>query len=146
MRSATFSTAPLCFALVVASAVSAEPVTTATPATARDPADLVPHYRGSPLAAVSPLQHVDQIKVPLLIAHGGNDPRVKQVQADQIVAALTAHGIEVDYLSKANEGHSFHLEENKMEFYHRAEHFLAKHLGGRELAAEEGSAKTAATK
>jgi dipeptidyl aminopeptidase/acylaminoacyl peptidase len=84
------------------------------------------------LAAVSPLRHVDRITAPLLIAHGGNDPRVKKTHAEQIVAALTARGREVEYLAKANEGHSFHLEENKMEFYRRAERFLAKNLGGRE--------------
>ena len=83
------------------------------------------------LAAVSPLQHADQIKAPLFIAHGGNDPRVKQAHAEKIAAALTARGIEVETLFKANEGHSFHLEENRIEFYRRAERFLAKHLGGR---------------
>jgi dipeptidyl aminopeptidase/acylaminoacyl peptidase len=81
--------------------------------------------------AVSPLKHADLIKAPLLIAHGGNDPRVKQSHAEQIAAALTARGIEVETLFKPNEGHSFHLEENKMEFYRHAERFLAKHLGGR---------------
>lgn len=83
------------------------------------------------LTAVSPLQHADLIRAPLLIAHGGNDPRVKQSQAEKIAAALTARGVEVETLFKANEGHSFHMEENRMEFYHRAEKFLAKHLGGR---------------
>jgi dipeptidyl aminopeptidase/acylaminoacyl peptidase len=79
------------------------------------------------------LQHADRIRAPLLIAHGGNDPRVKQSHAEKIAAALTARGIEVETLFKSNEGHSFHLEENRMEFYRRAEKFLAKHLGGRVL-------------
>lgn len=83
------------------------------------------------LAATSPLQHAARIKAPLLIAHGGNDPRVPASHSDKIVAALKARGAEVDYLHKENEGHSFHLEENRMEFYRHAERFLAKHLGGR---------------
>jgi dipeptidyl aminopeptidase/acylaminoacyl peptidase len=83
------------------------------------------------LAAVSPRQYAARIKAPLLIAHGGNDPRVNQSHSDQMVAALTEHGAEVEYITKPNEGHSFHLEENRMEFYRRAERFLAKHLGGR---------------
>lgn len=94
------------------------------------------------LAAVSPLQHADKIHAPLLIAHGGNDPRVKQAQAEQIAAALTAHGVEVETLFKANEGHSFHLEENRIEFYRHMEKFLAKHLGGRMLE-EKSPAATA---
>lgn len=92
-----------------------------------------PQADGDALAAVSPLQHADQIRAPLLIAHGGNDPRVKQSHAEQIAAALKGRGVEVETMFKANEGHSFHLEENRMEFYHRAEKFLGKHLGGRVL-------------
>ena len=74
------------------------------------------------LAAVSPLLHVDRIKAPLLIAHGSNDPRVKQSHADKMVTGLRASGVEVEYLAKSNEGHSFHLEENKIEFYRRVCH------------------------
>lgn len=83
------------------------------------------------LAAVSPATLASRIKAPLLIAHGGNDPRVRQSDVDRFVAALQANGGEVDYLTRANEGHSFRNTENKLEFYRRAEAFLAKHLGGR---------------
>ena len=85
------------------------------------------------LAEVSPLQHANRIKVPVLMAHGGNDPRVPQSHSDRMAAALKAAGVDVEYLTKGNEGHSFHLEENKIEFYHRMERFLARHLGGRQL-------------
>ncbi len=47
------------------------------------------------LTAASPVFHSDKIKVPLLIAQGANDPRVKKAESDQMVAALNARGIEV---------------------------------------------------
>ncbi len=80
--------------------------------------------------ATSPLFHVDRIKAPLFIAHGKNDPRVKQAESDQIVAALTSRGIAVEYLLKENEGHGFHNEENQFDFYRRMEAFLERHLLG----------------
>jgi dipeptidyl aminopeptidase/acylaminoacyl peptidase len=79
----------------------------------------------------SPLSKVDQIRIPLLIAQGANDPRVKQAEAEQIVAALTAKGIEHEYLLFPDEGHGFAKPENRLRFYAAAEAFLAKHLGGR---------------
>jgi dipeptidyl aminopeptidase/acylaminoacyl peptidase len=78
--------------------------------------------------ATSPLFHVDRIRAPLLIVHGANDPRVKQAESDQIVAALRARGVEVDYLLKEDEGHGFRNEENQFEFYARLESFLERHL------------------
>ena len=88
------------------------------------------------LTAASPVFHSKNIKVPLLIAQGANDPRVNKAESDQMVEALKARGIEVPYLVKANEGHGFANEENRFEFYRAMEEFLAKHLGGR---AEKGS-------
>jgi dipeptidyl aminopeptidase/acylaminoacyl peptidase len=82
------------------------------------------------LEAVSPLFHVDNIKVPLLVAHGANDQRVKQAEADQIVAALEEKGIEYEYLLKEDEGHGFRNEENRFDFYRTMEKFLEKHIGG----------------
>ena len=82
------------------------------------------------LEAVSPLFHVDNIKVPLLVAQGANDPRVKQAEADQIVAALEEKGIEYEYLLKEDEGHGFRNEENRFDFYRTMEKFLEKHIGG----------------
>ncbi len=82
------------------------------------------------LEEASPLFHVDNIKVPLLIAQGANDPRVKQAESDQIVAALEEKGIEYEYLLKENEGHGFRNEENRFDFYRAMEEFLEKHIGG----------------
>lgn len=83
------------------------------------------------LKARSPLTHVDQIRIPLLIAQGANDPRVKQAESEQIVAALKEKGIAHEYLLFEDEGHGFAKPENRLRFYAAAEHFLAKHLGGR---------------
>lgn len=83
------------------------------------------------LEAVSPLFHVDLIKAPLLIAHGANDVRVKQSEADLVVAALKKQGIDVTYILKENEGHGFRNEENRFDFYRAMEAFLGKHLDGK---------------
>ena len=83
------------------------------------------------LESRSPLLRVDQIKIPLLIAQGANDPRVKQAEAEQIVAAMEEKGIEHEYLLFPDEGHGFAKPENRLKFYAAAERFLAKHLGGR---------------
>jgi dipeptidyl aminopeptidase/acylaminoacyl peptidase len=79
----------------------------------------------------SPLSRVKDIKVPLLIAQGANDPRVKQAESEQIVAALTDAGIDHEYLLFPDEGHGFAKPENRLRFYAAAERFLARHLGGR---------------
>ncbi len=83
------------------------------------------------LRAGSPVFHVDKIKAPLLVAQGQNDPRVNKNESDQMVAALKSRGIEVPYMVKENEGHGFHNEENRFDFYRAMESFLGKHLGGR---------------
>jgi dipeptidyl aminopeptidase/acylaminoacyl peptidase len=79
----------------------------------------------------SPLSKVDNISVPLLIAHGANDPRVKLAETEQIVAAMKEKGIEHDLMVFADEGHGFAKPENRLKFYGATEKFLAKHLGGR---------------
>jgi dipeptidyl aminopeptidase/acylaminoacyl peptidase len=83
------------------------------------------------LRSRSPLTHVDRIRIPLLIAQGANDPRVKQSESEQIVAALAAKGIAHEYLLFPDEGHGFAKPENRLSFYASAERFLATHLGGR---------------
>ncbi|MGV0745314.1 S9 family peptidase [Mycolicibacterium sp. XJ870] len=79
----------------------------------------------------SPLSRVEAIRIPMLIAQGENDPRVKRAESEQIVAAMTEHGIDHEYVMYENEGHGFAKPENRLDFYHRADRFLAKHLGGR---------------
>jgi dipeptidyl aminopeptidase/acylaminoacyl peptidase len=79
----------------------------------------------------SPLTRVDKIERPLLIGQGANDPRVKQLEADQIVKAMTEKNIPVTYVLYPDEGHGFARPENRMSFNAVAEAFLAEHLGGR---------------
>jgi dipeptidyl aminopeptidase/acylaminoacyl peptidase len=79
----------------------------------------------------SPLTHVDAIAIPLLIAQGANDPRVKQSESEQIVAVMRDKHIDHEYMLFPDEGHGFAKPENRLAFYAAAEAFLAKHLGGR---------------
>lgn len=79
----------------------------------------------------SPLHRAAAIRAPLLIAQGGNDPRVKQAESEQMVAALRGNGIAVEYALYPDEGHGFVREPNRMSFNALVEDFLARHLGGR---------------
>ncbi len=109
--------------------------------------DLPPHYEpfrdmyyavmGNPekdkayLKSVSPYFHVDQIKAPLLIARGANDPLIDISESDTFVEKLRDNNIPVQYIVKENEGHGFMNEENRFDLYKAMETFLANHLGGR---------------
>ncbi len=82
-----------------------------------DPAD------AERLKAQSPLYHVDRIRVPLLIIQGANDPRVKQQESDQIVAALHQKSLPVEYLLASDEGHGFRQYINRMAMMVAIENF-----------------------
>lgn len=82
------------------------------------------------LRAASPLTHVGDIKVPLLIGQGQNDPRVNVRESDQIVAAMQAKQIPVSYVLFPDEGHGFARPENNVAFFAVTEAFLSVHLGG----------------
>jgi dipeptidyl aminopeptidase/acylaminoacyl peptidase len=90
---------------------------------------------------ISPLFHVDNIRAPLLIGQGANDPRVKQAEADQIAFSMHGKGIPVEYILYPDEGHGFARPDNRIDFNARAELFLQKHLGGRaeEFVQQEGA-------
>jgi dipeptidyl aminopeptidase/acylaminoacyl peptidase len=83
------------------------------------------------LKARSPLYKAGEIKAPLLIGQGSNDPRVKPAESEQIVDAMKAKGIPVTYLVFPDEGHGFRRPENSIAFIAAAEHFLQPCLGGR---------------
>jgi dipeptidyl aminopeptidase/acylaminoacyl peptidase len=80
---------------------------------------------------ISPLYHVEKIRTPLLIAHGSNDPRVKQAASDQIVAAMREKKLPVTYIVYPDEGHGLGREPNILDFTQRMEEFLAHYLKGR---------------
>jgi dipeptidyl aminopeptidase/acylaminoacyl peptidase len=79
----------------------------------------------------SPLFKADQIKAPLLIGQGANDPRVNKAESDQIVAAMRKNDKPVEYYVFPDEGHGFARPTNNMAFNAVSEEFLAKYLGGR---------------
>jgi dipeptidyl aminopeptidase/acylaminoacyl peptidase len=83
------------------------------------------------LKARSPLFRANKIERPLLIAHGANDPRIKQTESDQLVRAAARKGSPVTYVLYADEGHGFARPENRLSFYAISEAFLAQCLGGR---------------
>ena len=84
------------------------------------------------LLSRSPITKVDQIRKPLLIAQGANDPRVVQKESDQLVAAMKAKNIPVTYVLYPDEGHGFLRPQNRTSFYAISEGFLAKCLGGKQ--------------
>jgi len=79
----------------------------------------------------SPLNSAANIKTPLLVVQGANDPRVNKRESDQIVIALRDRKFPVEYIVAPDEGHGFARPVNNMAMYAAAEKFLARHLGGR---------------
>ena len=79
----------------------------------------------------SPFFHVDKIEAPLLIAQGGNDPKVRLEDTKELLRILKKNRVTVQYIFKENEGHGFNNEENRIELYRKMENFLAKYLKGR---------------
>jgi dipeptidyl aminopeptidase/acylaminoacyl peptidase len=90
---------------------------------------------------VSPMYHVDAVRAPLIIGQGANDPRVNIRESTQMVEAMRARGLTVEYVVYPDEGHGFARPQNRLDFYGRAEQFLSKHIGGRAetFAAIEGA-------
>ncbi|UOE41678.1 S9 family peptidase [Chryseobacterium suipulveris] len=83
------------------------------------------------LTQASPLFHAKNIKAPLMIIQGANDPRVKQPESDQIVIALRDLKRDVQYILAEDEGHGFAKPVNNMAMIAAAEKFLAKYIGTR---------------
>jgi dipeptidyl aminopeptidase/acylaminoacyl peptidase len=80
---------------------------------------------------ISPLFHAGDIRAPLIIAQGANDPRVNIRESTQMVEALRAKKLPVTYVVYTDEGHGFARPDNRLDFYGRVDEFLAKYLGGR---------------
>jgi dipeptidyl aminopeptidase/acylaminoacyl peptidase len=84
---------------------------------------------GALLDRISPLRRVAEIKAPLMVIHGANDPRVPVTEAEQIVAALQARGQRVEYQRFANEGHGLARRENQVTGYGKLVTFFDEILG-----------------
>jgi len=82
------------------------------------------------LQAISPLFHAEQIKKPLLVVQGKNDPRVLKVESDEIVAAVKRNGVPVEYLVFDDEGHGFQKQKNTIAAQEAYLKFLDTHLRG----------------
>lgn len=82
------------------------------------------------LIAISPLTSVDRINIPLLVATGGNDPRVPASEAEQIIAAIRGKGGTAWHLLAQNEGHGFHKKENSDYYFWTSVQFWKQTLLG----------------
>ncbi|EST31105.1 hypothetical protein M877_08300 [Streptomyces niveus NCIMB 11891] len=75
------------------------------------------------MLARSPVSRVDQIRTPLMVVHGANDARVVLAESDQLVEALRARGVPVEYTVMRDEGHAIENPENVIALYTAAERF-----------------------
>jgi dipeptidyl aminopeptidase/acylaminoacyl peptidase len=80
------------------------------------------------LEARSPLIHAKNIARPLLVIQGKNDPRVLEAESEEIVAAVRANGIPVEYVLFPDEGHGFRNKENRIRASEAYLAFLQQHL------------------
>lgn len=81
----------------------------------------------------SPLFHADQVKNPVMVLQGANDPRVLQVESDEIVAELKKNNVPVEYVIFEDEGHGFIKKENEIKGYKQILAFLDKYLKDEEM-------------
>ncbi len=78
--------------------------------------------------SISPLFHSENIVKPLMVLQGANDPRVLQAESDEIVAAVKANNVPVEYLVFPDEGHGFRKKENQQSAYTAILSFCDKYL------------------
>lgn len=92
-----------------------------------------PDTESEDMKARSPLYFADQVTIPMLIAQGENDVRVPQSESDQMVDALEAAGVDVNYMLFPDTGHGFNTMDARIQFYSAMEDFFSEHLGGKVL-------------
>lgn len=85
------------------------------------------------LRQISPLFHTDKVTKPLIVLQGSKDPRVLQVESDEIVAGVRKNGVPVEYVLFEDEGHGFVKKENQITAYSKVLEFLDIHLKGEEV-------------
>jgi dipeptidyl aminopeptidase/acylaminoacyl peptidase len=82
------------------------------------------------LKRISPLFHAENIKKPLIVLQGANDPRVLKIESDEIVEKVRANGVPVEYIVFVDEGHGFTKKKNRIQGYEAILRFLDEHLKG----------------
>ncbi|NIO29527.1 MAG: prolyl oligopeptidase family serine peptidase [Candidatus Latescibacteria bacterium] len=82
------------------------------------------------LHRISPLFHADNIRRPLMVLQGANDPRVLKQESDEIVEAVKKNNVPVEYVLFDDEGHGFRKKENRIKGYKAVLDFLDEHLKG----------------
>jgi len=98
------------------------------------------------LRKISPLFHTDKVTKPLIVLQGSKDPRVLQVESDEIVAGVRKNGVPVEYVLFEDEGHGFVKKENQIKAYSEALKFLDVHLkGDKGIPIEDGDSMTKET-
>ncbi len=80
------------------------------------------------LRAISPVFHADQVKNPIMVLQGANDPRVLQIESDEIVEAVKKNNVPVEYIVFPDEGHGFVKKENEIKGYSAILKFLDENL------------------
>lgn len=93
------------------------------------------------LKKISPLFHAEKVKNPIMVLQGANDPRVLQVESDEIVAAVKANDVPVEYMVFEDEGHGFIKKENEIKGYKQILAFLDKYLRDEDVKLPEESLK-----
>jgi acetyl esterase/lipase len=96
------------------------------------------------LAANSPVNLAEKIRIPVFLAHGERDERAPFAQAKAMRAALEKSGNTPEWMAVPREGHGFYKDENNVVFYRRLEAFLARNLlsGNAAAGSTAGDAKT----
>lgn len=85
------------------------------------------------LKKISPLFHADKVINPVMVLQGANDPRVLQIESDEIVEELIKNDIPVEYVVFEDEGHGFRKKENQIEGYRKIESFLDLYLKNQKI-------------
>ncbi|RAJ16150.1 S9 family peptidase [Olleya aquimaris] len=94
------------------------------------------------LKRISPLFHTDKVTKPLIVLQGAKDPRVLQVESDEIVAGVRKNNVPVEYVLFEDEGHGFVKKENQIEAYSRIVKFLDEYLKKEKMPVDGDIPKT----
>ncbi|MFK8104875.1 MAG: alpha/beta fold hydrolase [Saprospiraceae bacterium] len=92
-----------------------------------------PNQDSTRLYNISPLFHAANITKPVMVLQGAKDPRVLQVESDEMVAAIKKNNVPVDYVLFEDEGHGFRKNENQIEAWGKILVFLDRHLKGKKV-------------